>query len=327
MRGWQAHERAVQLLAFAPDGGTLATLGEGDPAARVWDLACGGRRWELTLLDEPAVSLAFAPDGRTVAVGRPWAIELWDPATGEQLTRLEAYRHVSASLAFAPDGATFLSVGLRRGGPGPDSLQGHVWDAAAGSIIAEFVEPLRDPFGLAHALDAHTLFWAANDAPFTEPDTACLIDVPTGRVRAVLATPGPVHAAAWAPDGRRLAAAVRGNVHLWAVGKLPATAEPRRLAPRAVLPGPAERIDGLAFSPDGRRLLTGSARSAVRLWDVPELKPPGKGRRSAPPTRLAPRASFDWGIGPVTALAFAPDGLTAAAGGRSGQVVVWDVDG
>ena len=35
--------------------------------------------------------------------------------------------------------------------------------------------------------------------------------------------------------------------------------------------------------------------------------------------------TFDWRIGDVRCVAFAPDGLTAAAGGLDG-VVVWDVD-
>src|SRR6516164_11474507 len=113
MRVWQAHDVAVLGLAFAPDGGALATAGDGDPAARVWDLAAGGERCALSLLREPALGLAFAPDGQTLAVARPEAVELWDPVTGEQRYRLDAYRHHSNALAFAADGRALLSAGTR----------------------------------------------------------------------------------------------------------------------------------------------------------------------------------------------------------------------
>ena len=38
------------------------------------------------------------------------------------------------------------------------------------------------------------------------------------------------------------------------------------------------------------------------------------------------RQRFAWDVGPVQALAFAADGLTCAAGGATGRVVLWDVD-
>jgi hypothetical protein len=41
---------------------------------------------------------------------------------------------------------------------------------------------------------------------------------------------------------------------------------------------------------------------------------------------LAEVRALDFGLGTAFAAVFAPDGLTAAAGGEKGQVVVWDVD-
>jgi hypothetical protein len=44
------------------------------------------------------------------------------------------------------------------------------------------------------------------------------------------------------------------------------------------------------------------------------------------PLTGAVRQSFRWGKKPLYSVAFPPDGLTCAAGGEKGQVVMWDVD-
>ena len=74
------------------------------------------------------------------------------------------------------------------------------------------------------------------------------------------------------------------------------------------LPHPGRVMAG-AFTPRGN-LLTGGLQGSVRVWDAA--------------ARLV--TAFAWPIGPVTALACSPDGLTCAAGGETGQVMVWDVD-
>lgn len=64
-----------------------------------------------------------------------------------------------------------------------------------------------------------------------------------------------------------------------------------------------------AISADGQRVLTSDAGGGVSLWD-------------AGGTRLK---QYAWGVRAI-ALTFAPDRLTAAAGGNDGRIVVWDLD-
>ena len=64
------------------------------------------------------------------------------------------------------------------------------------------------------------------------------------------------------------------------------------------------------MSPDGQTLAAGCGES-VCLWDLRD-------------GRLI--RTFDWNIGRVHSVAFAPDGATAAAGGEDGRIVVWDLD-
>ena len=70
-------------------------------------------------------------------------------------------------------------------------------------------------------------------------------------------------------------------------------------------------ITGLAFSPDGSKLLTGSADGTVRLWKVPSMEPDG------PP--------LTGHVGQVLAVAFSSAGRIAASGGMDGKTILWDI--
>jgi WD40 repeat protein len=66
-----------------------------------------------------------------------------------------------------------------------------------------------------------------------------------------------------------------------------------------------------AFSPDGKLLSTTSNDTTVTLWDTATWQP---------------IRQYGWEIGRLRAVAFAPDGLTCAAGSDTGKVVLFDVD-
>jgi WD40 repeat protein len=67
----------------------------------------------------------------------------------------------------------------------------------------------------------------------------------------------------------------------------------------------------VAFSPDGKTLVSGSRSATVRLWDVVTHHQLGD--------------PFIGHTGQVTSVAFSPDGKTLASGGEDATVRLWDV--
>jgi WD40 repeat protein len=112
------------------------------------------------------------------------------------------------------------------------------------------------------------------------------------------------HAVGWCPDSRLVAVGTSDGVALVNGYTAQVTAQAK---------GHRQAVAAIAVHPHRPVILTGSGDETVSMWDYAE-------------TSLTPRETFDWQLGRVTAVAVSPDGLLAAAGGASGEVVVWDLE-
>jgi RNA polymerase sigma factor (sigma-70 family) len=96
----------------APSGKALAVVDE-PGVVHVWDTATGRERCAVRPEGNPIYSLAFSPDGRTLATLTRDAAQLWDAATGQALHTVATDQKYLTTVALAPDGKTIATAGDR----------------------------------------------------------------------------------------------------------------------------------------------------------------------------------------------------------------------
>jgi dipeptidyl aminopeptidase/acylaminoacyl peptidase len=197
-------------------------------------------------------------------------LRLWDTATGNELHHWGV--NWISSLSFSPDNKTLA------GGSGTDLLV-HLWDVATGKELRTLGPHRGGVETVVFSPDGRTLATAAMDHILT------LWELATGRERLVIKTDANATALAFAPGGRWIASVNNGrsrhiadasNKHLdvgnenrdqVSIWDVATGREVRRLA------GHAGGINSVAFSPNGKLLVTGSMDTTALVWDAAGLLP------------------------------------------------------
>jgi WD40 repeat protein len=304
MRLLTGDERRIRALAVSPDGSRLASANGDDKHICLWAPASGQPVTRLWGLSAPVAFMAFAPRGRTLGAAERsgGAIHLWDPKKPRPRLTLRTGRYGSGGFAFAADGKTLA----RREWEGwnakdariefRDTATGKAWLSVPAQQFGGDCLAFA-PVGLRLASVGHRWVSAGDGQR-----VITIWDVLSRQEQASFAQRESVSSLTFAPDGRTLLVAAQWGSVLWDVNS-------QRARPLWGHTKPIPRT-GIAFTPDGRTLVTAGEEKVVRCWDV---------------ETGYQRAALDLGLGRVYAVAVAPDGMRAFAGGEGG-IVEWDLD-
>jgi serine/threonine protein kinase/WD40 repeat protein/tetratricopeptide (TPR) repeat protein len=220
-----------------------------------------------------------------------------ESATGKPADDLFAVKG-GQLVALTPDGSAVLTVTARR-----------FWERGREKYAAEKTLQLWEagtwkPVGPPRKFRCEGGLW---DVAFSRDGRTALLAGEKAQLRDVLT--GAAVGAAW-PTKRVLALSPDGKT---AVVRTPLGAELRDAATGAAVGPPLRHqheVLAAAFSPDGRKVLTGSEDRTARFWEVPAGTPSGSPLHHA---------------AAVSAVAFSPDGRTALTGTEEATARFWDV--
>lgn len=272
LRSFVGHQYPINAITFSPDGTRLATASL-DGTVKIWTVANSGLELTLPGLEMSVETVAFTPNGATVVGGDAGGtIWIWDAKSGALLRKYKAHSGSVEVLSISPDGKYLIS--------GSQDRTIKLWSLANGKLLKSSGNQTHFILSGAYAPDGKTFVSGSWNKTLQVWDAATLKPL-----RTMTGHTGLVTSLAFTPDGSRLISGGQDrSIRVWdyATGKPKLILEGQSGGEKPTASKAAETgnrywnsFEGIfvAVAPDGKKFLSGSADSTVRLWDLESGEP------------------------------------------------------
>ncbi|HJR07877.1 MAG TPA: caspase family protein [Pyrinomonadaceae bacterium] len=284
----------VKTVVFEESGKLLTGLSSGDTALRRWDAATG--EMDSTVWAQQGMELRTCGSGQLLfslrRVGEKMEVSLLEHGTGNVVRKFQGFISNALSVECSPDGKT-LAVG------GMNTVT--LWDIATGKQSRTLSGHAFSVLAIAYSPDGKLL--ASGSGVYGKSGQVKLWDAATGQLLHEVNLPasGLVFSLKFSPDGKTIAAGsgIQGRVGAVTLFDAATLAEIRTLS------GHTDFVSTVAYSLDGKLIVSGSWDRTLKVWDA---------QTGAELATLIASGANDW-------LVVTPDGLFDGSPAAWGQIL------
>lgn len=211
LRKLEGAEDNVLGTAFSPDG-QIVVGGDLKYILHLWDAATGKEIRQLgDPGDTPSTSIAFSPDGKTVAsAGQLLTAQTHNVETGKKLAESDQFSF--NWITYSPDGKNLAGAAVNG--------KVYVWDANFGNAREFDLETGESVYGVAFSPDGQLVAAAGKNSDAGDKKTVRVWNIANGQDAVMLDSTKEAYSVAFSPDGKFLAAGYNdGTIIVWQIAQ------------------------------------------------------------------------------------------------------------